>query len=218
MDMMGPLGAMKILVLFAHPALERSKVNRRLVAEAKAVPGVTVHDLYEAYPDMHVDVRHEKALLSEHDAIIFQHPFFWYSTPALLKEWQDLVLQHGWAYGKGGKALSGKVTFNAITTGGPEGSYHPEGYNRFTVRQLLAPYEATAKLCAMRYLPPFVTYAALRMTDAEAIAAAARDYRRLLEAMAEDRIDLDRAEPLDRLNADLDALLDFSRSAREGGD
>jgi glutathione-regulated potassium-efflux system ancillary protein KefG len=208
---------MKILVLFAHPALERSKVNRRLVAEAKAVPGVTVHDLYETYPDMHVDVRREKELLSEHDAIVFQHPFFWYSTPALLKEWQDLVLQHGWAYGKGGKALSGKVTFNAITTGGPEGSYHPEGYNRFTVRQLLLPYEATARLCEMRYLPPFVTYGALRLTEAKAIATAAQDYRRLLEAIAEDRFDFDRAEPLEQLNADLDALLDFAPKARASG-
>jgi glutathione-regulated potassium-efflux system ancillary protein KefG len=208
---------MKILVLFAHPALERSKVNRRLVAEAKAVPGVTVHDLYETYPDMHVDVRREKELLSEHDAIVFQHPFFWYSTPALLKEWQDLVLQHGWAYGKGGRALAGKVTFNAVTTGGPEVSYNPEGYNRFTVRQLLVPYEATARLCEMRYLPPFVTYGALRLTEAQAIAAAAQEYRRLLEAIAEDRLDFDRAEALERLNADLDALLDFAPKARASG-
>lgn len=215
--MMGPPGAMKILVLFAHPALERSRVNRRLVAEAKAVAGVTVHDLYETYPDMHVDVRREKELLAEHDAIIFQHPFFWYSTPALLKEWQDLVLQHGWAYGSGGRALAGKVTFNAITTGGPEASYNPEGYNRFTVRQLLAPYEATARLCLMRYLPPFVTYAALRLTDADAIAAAAKDYRRLLDAMSEDRLDLDRAEALERLNIDLDALLNAAPNDRASG-
>lgn len=208
---------MKILVLFAHPALERSRVNRRLIAEAQAVPGVTVHDLYESYPDMHVDVPREKELLTAHDAVIFQHPFFWYSTPALLKEWQDLVLQHGWAYGHGGTALEGKVTFNAITTGGPEASYNPEGYNRFTMRQLLAPYEATAKLCSMRYLPPFITYGALRLTEAEAIAAAAKDYRRLLEALAEDRFDLDRAERLERLNADLDALLNFTPGARASG-
>jgi glutathione-regulated potassium-efflux system ancillary protein KefG len=208
---------MKILVLFAHPALERSRVNRRLVAEAQAVPGVTVHDLYETYPDMHVDVGHEKELLTAHDAIIFQHPFFWYSTPALLKEWQDLVLQHGWAYGHGGRALAGKVTFNAVTTGGPEISYNPEGYNRFTVRHLLAPYEATANLCAMRYLPPFITYGALRLTEAGAIDAAARDYRRLLEALVDDQVDLDRAERLERLNADLDALLDFAPKAQASG-
>ncbi|NUQ76387.1 MAG: NAD(P)H-dependent oxidoreductase [Polyangiaceae bacterium] len=208
---------MKILILFAHPALERSRVNRRLVAEARAVTGVTVHDLYEAYPDMHVDVRREKELLLEHDAVIFQHPFFWYSTPALLKEWQDLVLQHGWAYGSGGRALAGKVTFNAVTTGGPESSYNPEGYNRFTVRQLLAPYEATARLCSMRYLPPFITYAALRLADTDAAAAAARDYRRLLEALAEARIDFERAAKLDRLNADLDALLDALPDAAASG-
>lgn len=190
-------------------------MNRRLVAEAYATSGVTVHDLYEEYPDMHIDVRREKELLVAHEAVIFQHPFFWYSTPALLKEWQDLVLQHGWAYGHGGRALEGKVTFNAITTGGPEMSYNPEGYNRFTVRQLLAPYEATARLCSMRYLPPFITYGALRMTDQAAIDAAAKQYRRLLEALAEDRLDIERAAPLERLNADLDALLIERRAASD---
>ncbi len=47
----------RILILFAHPALERSRVNRRLIAEAKDVAGVTVHDLYEAYPTLDLDVK-----------------------------------------------------------------------------------------------------------------------------------------------------------------
>src|SRR5262249_12225989 len=110
----------RVLLLFAHPVLERSPVNLRLLAEAREVTGVTIHDLYEAYPTLSIDVRREQRLLLDHDVIVFQHPFYWYSTPAILKEWQDLVLEHGWAYGHGGTQLRGKITLNAITTGRPE--------------------------------------------------------------------------------------------------
>jgi glutathione-regulated potassium-efflux system ancillary protein KefG len=40
-----------VLVLFAHLTLEKSRVNRHLVAAARETPGVTFHDLYECYPD-----------------------------------------------------------------------------------------------------------------------------------------------------------------------
>lgn len=198
---------MKVLVLLAHPAFERSQVNRRLAEAARQVPGVTVHDLYEAYPDLHLDVAREQELLLGHDVVIFQHPFFWYSTPSLLKEWQDLVLEHGWAYGTGGAALAGKVTFNAISAGGPETSYRKDGYNRFTIRELLSPYEATANLCRMRYLAPFVVHGVLRAANADKLVDHARDYRRLLEALVAGRVDLDAAARAERLNADLDAVL-----------
>jgi glutathione-regulated potassium-efflux system ancillary protein KefG len=197
---------MKVLVLFAHPALERSRVNRALVTAARNRPGVTFHDLYEEYPDLQVDVRREQALLLEHDVFVFQHPFYWYSTPSLMKEWQDLVLEHDWAYGHNGHALEGKITFNALSAGGPEHAYRPGGYNHFTIRQLLAPYEATAALCHMRYLAPFVVHASLRMSGAD-VEPHVQDYARLLDALVNDRLDLDRAAAAVRLNADLDSLL-----------
>jgi glutathione-regulated potassium-efflux system ancillary protein KefG len=96
-----------ILILFAHPALQKSRVNRHLVLSVKDIHGVTFHDLYEAYPDFHIDVKKEQQLLVDNDIIIFQHPLFWFNMPALLKEWEDLVLEHGWAYGKDGNALRG---------------------------------------------------------------------------------------------------------------
>lgn len=196
---------MKVLVLFAHPALERSRVNQALCAAARDVAGVTVHDLYEEYPDLQIDVRREQALLLAHDVFVFQHPFYWYSTPAILKEWQDVVLEHNWAYGKEGKALTGKITFNALTAGGPEAAYRAGGYNGFTIRQLLAPWEATAALCHMRYLAPYAVHATLRMGPTE-IAPHARDYARILGGLVEDRLDLARAAAAPRLNADVEAL------------
>ena len=129
----------KILIIFAHPAIARSTMNRAMKAAVDDLDGVTVHDLYRCYPDFYIDVAHEQRLCEEHDVIIFQHPFYWYSTPSIIKEWLDLVLQHGWAYGSEGKALAGKQALSVISTGGRAEAYCPEGYNRFTMRQLLAP-------------------------------------------------------------------------------
>lgn len=191
--------ARRVLVLFAHPAFERSRLGRPLLAAARETPGVHVHDLYETYPDMIVDVAREQALLVEHDTIVFQHPFFWYSCPALVKEWTDQVLEHGWAYGEGGTALAGKHMLLAITTGGGAASYQSSGYNRFTIRQLLSPQEQTARLCRMRFLAPFLAHDAFRMSEAERVQVA-DGYRSLLRALVDDRIDVERAERAERID------------------
>ena len=120
----------KVLVLYAHPSPQRSEVNRHLFKAAKSVAGVTVVDLYYEYPTYHIDIDKEQQRLSEHDVIIFQFPLYWYSTPAILKEWQDLVLEHGFAYGHDGTALQGKRFMCAITAGGPAKAYHAEGDQR----------------------------------------------------------------------------------------
>jgi glutathione-regulated potassium-efflux system ancillary protein KefG len=195
-----------VLVLFAHPALRRSRVNRRMVEAARGLDGVVVNDLYQEYPDFDIDVAREQRLLLDHDVVIFQHPFYWYSTPAILKEWQDLVLEHGWAYGHEGHALEGKTLVSVVSTGGPEEAYSPNGANRFTIRQLLAPIEQTARLCGMTYLPPFVVHGTHAL-NRDAIDREAADYRRVLEALRDGRVPVARAAGLHRINADLDSLL-----------
>ena len=175
----------RVLVLFAHPALEKSRVHRRLVERVRGLPGVTFHDLYEAYPDFDVDVKREQALLLAHDTVVLQHPLYWYSTPALLKQWEDLVLEHGWAYGSGGTALRGKRMVSAITTGGSESAYTEGGHNRYTIRQLLAPLEQTARLCGMDSLPPFVVHGTHRL-DAGGVERAAEEYGRFVAALRDE--------------------------------
>ncbi|MBA3392160.1 MAG: NAD(P)H-dependent oxidoreductase [Deltaproteobacteria bacterium] len=197
----------RVLVLLAHPVLERSRVNRRLLSAISDLESVTVHDLYEAYPTLSIDIAREQALLVEHDVIVFQHPFYWYSVPAILKEWQDLVLEHGWAYGAGGTKLRGKLTLNAISTGGPAQAYRKEGYNRFTVRELLAPWEQTANLCGLRYLAPYVVHAALKVTGESDIVTPRDGYRRLVTALRDDQIDLERAARAENLADEIDAVL-----------
>lgn len=200
------LMANRILVLFAHPALEKSRVQKHLARQVEDMDGVTFHDLYETYPDLHINVAHEQSLLIERDIIVFQHPFYWYSCPAILKEWQDLVLEYGFAFGEGGNALAGKRMISAISTGGSEESYTSDGLNRYTIRELLAPFEQTARLCGMEYLPPFVVHGTHRLTKNDAIAHAA-DYCRVIEALRDDQLDFTQVRKLPRINADLPTLL-----------
>ena len=166
----------KVLVLFAHPALEKSRINIRLAEAARKVAGVTFHDLYEVYPDFQIRVADEQARLRAHETIVLQHPFYWYSCPALLKEWMDHVLTYGFAYGKGGDALAEKTLVSAITTAGPKEAYARTGANHFTLRELLAPFEQTARLCGMRYLPPYALQGTVRLTSPAAIQGHADDY------------------------------------------
>lgn len=203
---MPAMPARKVLVQFAHPVLERSRVNRRLLAAAEGLDGVTINDLYETYPSFDLDVRREQELLLAHDVIVFQHPFYWYSTPAILKEWQDLVLEHGWAYGKGGDKLRGKITCNATSTGGPQAAYQRGGRNRFTMRELLSPWDQTAWLCGMKFLAPYVVHGSFRLGNDAEVAPYAAAYRRLLEALRDDELDLEQAAAATCLNDLIPAL------------
>jgi glutathione-regulated potassium-efflux system ancillary protein KefG len=202
-----------ILILFAHPMYQRSRVHRCLAREVKGMEGVTFHDLYEEYPSFYIQAKREQALLCQHDIVIFEHPLYWYSGPAILKEWQDLVLEHGFAYGQGGTALRGKWLLSVVSTGGAEQGYRHGGIQRFTMREFLVPFDQMAHLCGMEYLPPFVVYGSYQLT-LEQIEAHARDYRRLLEGLRDERVDLASVRALSSLNSDLTALLP---SEMEGG-
>ena len=196
-----------ILVLFAHPSLDRSEVNRPLAEATQHVDGVTFVDLYGEYPDFDIDIEKEQKRLLEHDAVVFMHPLYWYSTPSILKEWQDLVLEHGFAYGSEGTALQGKILFNALTAGGAEAAYRAEGYNHFTIRQLLYPIEQTANMCGMTFLPPYALFGARTAIEEERIDTHVSDWIKVLKALRDDRLDLTAARSLPKLNTDLDKLI-----------
>lgn len=166
----------EVLVLLAHPQFQHSRVNRAFIDAVADEPRVVVHDLYERYPDFHISLRHEKQALLHAGAVVFQHPMQWYSCPALMKEWIDVVLQKGWAYGEGGTALKGKKWLSVISAAGPEESYSATGYHTYTTDELLRPFERTAHLCGMKFLKPLIFHDALRADEA-AIAKGAKAYR-----------------------------------------
>jgi len=154
-----------VLVLAAHPDWRESRVNRRLFEAAQAAPTATVRDLYSLYPDFDVDVPAEQQAAQAARLIVLLHPIQWYSMPPLQKLWFDEVLTYGWAYGHRGTALQNRDLWLVATTGGPEESYHPQGYNRYFFDAFLPPYEQTAALCGMRFLPPLLLYGAHRASE-----------------------------------------------------
>jgi glutathione-regulated potassium-efflux system ancillary protein KefF len=163
----------RILILLAHPNLRLSRVNRSLAEAARQLAGdtpgqphVEVRDLYALYPDYAIDVAAEQASVAQADLIVWLHPIQWYSMPALMKLWLDDVLTHDWAYGRH-SSLQGKDLWLVTSTGGPESAYCPSGYNRFFFDAFLPPYEQTAALCGMRFLPPLVAHGAHALSAAE---------------------------------------------------
>lgn len=154
------MSAPSILVLAAHPDLRHSRVNRALMQAGLSLSNVTVRDLYALYPDHLIDAAAEQALAAQADLIVWLHPIHWYSMPPLMKLWLDEVLTLGWAYGQGGTALRGKDLWLVATTGGTQETYSPQGYNRYFFDAFLPPYEQTATLCGLRFLPPLILHGA----------------------------------------------------------
>ncbi|NUQ82185.1 MAG: NAD(P)H-dependent oxidoreductase [Bacteroidetes bacterium] len=170
-----------VLLLFGHPAYEKSRINQKLIRAASQIDGIHLHDLYECYPDYNIDVQAEQARLTGYNRIILQHPFYWYNCPPLVKQWIDLVLEHGWAYGSKGTALAGKSILQIVTTGGPAMAYQRSGFNRFSLRDFLSPFDQTFYLCGMHYLPPLAIQGAHRIQPEE-LDSEIKRYIRLLEA------------------------------------
>ncbi len=173
----------KVLVLFAHPALQRSKIHLPMMEAVRTLPDVTFHDLYEEYPDFHINEPREHELLESHDIIVFQHPLYWYTCPALLTEWIDLVLSPGWAFGPGGDKLKGKTLLSAITAGVGGEFYRDSDYDkRYPVSYFLLPFEQIAFQCGMTYLQPLVFKTTRTATD-EDVAAHAETYKNMIVAL-----------------------------------
>lgn len=166
---------MKTLILVFHPDITTSRINRRLAEEMEKQTDVTVHRVYEVYPNEQIDVTAEQRLLEQHDRVVLQFPFYWYSTPSLLKKWEDEVLTYGWAYGSNGDKLHGKELLIAVSTAGTEEYYTPSGRHKYTVPELLRPFQATSNLIGTRYLTPFIVYGVWQMSD-ENLEQSARDY------------------------------------------
>lgn len=173
----------KTLILLFHPDLDRSRANAVLAGAASRLPGVEVVDLYSLYPDGRIDAGREVARLLSADRIVLQFPVQWYSTPPLLKAWQDAVLTRMYylAYEAEGRLLEGKPLLVAATAGNVPEAYAPAGVNKFTMTELLRPLEATAHRCNLPWQPPFLVFRADALDDLS-LQTAARNYTAILKA------------------------------------
>ncbi len=168
--------------IVTHPNLTKSRVNKEVIKAFAGKKGIETRKLYEAYPDWKVDVAKEKESLLKADIIVAQTPFYWYSTPGLFKEWEDRVLEYGFAYGEGGDKLKGKQFQIVLSTFGPEESYKHDGYNHFMIDELLRPLQQTANLCQMPYLKPLVLHGVAHKSDAE-IGAFTKEVEKSIEQL-----------------------------------
>lgn len=156
--------SMKIMVIIAHPDLNKSRAGQILAQELKD-SSIYVRDLYQEYSNWEIDVKKEQQLLCAYDRIVFQFPFYWYSCPPLLKKWFDDVFTYGWAFGPNGEHLLGKEFMVATTTGGTAESYRSGGGNEFTISELIRPIQRTITRCNGTFLPTFVIHNVSQRTD-----------------------------------------------------
>jgi putative NADPH-quinone reductase len=177
----------RTLILLFHPDIEKSKANAALQSAARTVPGTRVVDVQARYPggviDMLADGEAEARALLEADRIVLQFPIQWYSTPALLKAWQDAVLTRMYYIhaDKEGDELAGTPLMVAATAGNTPAAYGRRGANHFTMDELLAPLKATALRCGLPWHLPHLVFRADKLEPAE-LAAAKDSYVRALEA------------------------------------
>jgi len=170
----------KIVVYFAHLAIEKSVIHRAMRDAILDLPQVDFRDLHELYPDFYIDAKMEQSVLCSANLIVFQHPIYWYAAPAIFKHFQDTVLLRGFAYGPGGTALKGKDFLLATSTGAPLEEYRPGGIHHYPFDDLILPIKQTARFCGMHYLPPLVLHGGHSLPPSTVDAHALR-YRRLLE-------------------------------------
>lgn len=176
---------MKTLVIVIHSDLENSVINQCWIKELKKHPEkYTVHHLHNLYPDEKIDVEQEQRWIDAHDKIIFQFPFYWFNCPPFFKKWLDLVLSHGWAYGKGSPyKLAGKKIALSITAGINEEDYQASGRYKYTLKQLTAPFEITFNYVKAAYKPLFAFYGSEHNSTTERIEKSAQDYISFIEAL-----------------------------------
>jgi glutathione-regulated potassium-efflux system ancillary protein KefF len=168
-----------ILVLYAHPYPARSRACAALLEGVRRRDDVEIRSLYELYPDFDIDGDAERLALTRAQLVVWLHPLYWYSAPALMKHWFDHVLIKGWAHGDGAHELDGKDCLWVTTTGGGPDAFTPEGRHRHPFDAFEPPMRQTARYCGMNWLPPMAVRGSHEVSLEELHAAAAELAARL---------------------------------------
>ncbi|SDC69905.1 NAD(P)H-dependent oxidoreductase [Belnapia rosea] len=175
------------LILLSHPDYATSRANRALVGAVATLPGVEVAHLEALCPDGRFDLEAEVARLLAARRIVLQFPVQWYSTPPLLKAWQDAVLTRMF-YVKAeaeGARLAGRPLLVAATAGNRPEAYSAAGVNLYPLPELLRPLHATAHRCGLAWQAPFLLFNAKAASDGE-LASAGAAYRERLLALGQE--------------------------------
>ena len=167
---------MKTLVILVHPDMENSRINKSWKEELEKYPDkITIHELYKKYPDWNIDIKKEQELILKHDNIIFEFPLYWYSSPPILKKWLDDVLSFNWAYGNEYR-LKGKNIGFAVSVGGPETEYSKTGSVKFSMNEILIPFEATVEYIKANLISHYILFDATESLSKEKLLESTKNY------------------------------------------
>ncbi|MBV6818084.1 NAD(P)H-dependent oxidoreductase [Rahnella sp. PD12R] len=177
---------MKTLIVVIHPNLNESVINKRWMQELTQYPDLyTVHNLYQAYPDGIIDVHKEQQLIEQHDSMVLQFPLYWFNSPPLLKQWLDEVFTYGWAYGStSGHKLRNRKFSLAVSAGIKEEDFAPEGRYQHSLKEILLPFEMTARYVEANYLPFYASYGAEDGISLEELEKSAKGYIDYLQSLS----------------------------------
>ena len=168
------------VLLLAHSDFGASQANRALLHGLNDLPGLEVAELYALYPDGRIDFAVERERVLRANRLVLQFPLCWYSTPPLLKHWEDAVLTPLFYLEPDiAASTAGLPVLAATTTGGASGSYQPGGATGMTIDELFAPLRATARKCAWLWQPPFALHD-VRTLDDDALVRAGEEYRSVI--------------------------------------
>lgn len=172
----------KILLNLVHPNIQNSIVNKRLLDGIKDLENITINNLYEKYPDFKIDAKAEQKLLEENEIILFQFPMYWFSSPSLLKEWFDVVLEAGFAHA-GSYKLADKSFAVSVSCGGAEKAFSATGKDKKRVEEFLYPFEITANYVKMNYVKPYITYDTETVLSEETLNKYVKEYVKYIKEL-----------------------------------
>ncbi|MCH5462421.1 NAD(P)H-dependent oxidoreductase [Lactobacillus sp. LC28-10] len=144
-------GFIKTLVVVGHPQIEDSS-TQQFLKEAANLPDVIWHPV----TSFAVNVAAEQALIKQADRLVLQFPLYWYSAPAILKNWLDQVLTRHFVYPAAMGGLVGKELGIAVSLGSPAKNFAAGAGEDFSISQIMIPFQALANKTQMTFLPTFI--------------------------------------------------------------
>ena len=117
------------------------------------------------------ELQTEMDRLESCDVLVLQFPIWWLGMPAIMKGWIDRVFAVGRTYG-GGRwfdrgMMRGKRAMIAVTIGGTERAYSPDGLYGPAADVLRPINHGILAFCGFDVVEPFIAYAPARKSDDE---------------------------------------------------
>lgn len=144
------------------------------------------------------ELQNEMDRLESCDVLVLQFPIWWLGMPAIMKGWIDRVFAIGRTYG-GGRwfdrgMMRGKRAMIAVTIGGTERAYSPEGIYGPAADVLRPINHGILAFCGFDVVEPFIAYAPARKS--------ADERKEIFAAYADRLLNIDYAPRLEVLRSD----------------